>query len=98
MRKECDIMSDEIIVKRLFYCRICLWAIAVAATVYWIYWSFHLYTLGYMDEHEYAVVFRPIFSKGLFISLGAVCVSFVLRRISDYVKDKAKKSNMTSNL
>ena len=54
--------------------------------------SFHLYTLGYVDEHEYAVAFRPIFIKGLFTSLVAVGISFILRIKSDHLKDKYVKN------
>lgn len=80
-------------VKIIFFCRMFLWLVAFISTVYWIYWSFHLYTLGYADEHEYAVVFRPIFAKGLFISLGAVCLSFILRAVSDRIKKSKTKMN-----
>lgn len=83
-------MNGENTRKKLFYCRICLWIIALVATIYWIYWSFHLYTLGYYDEHAYAAMLRPIFSKALFVSLVAVGISFILRRISDNIKDREK--------
>lgn len=79
-------MEKEKKVKILFLCRMFLWFVALVATVYWIYWSFHLYTLGYADEHEYALVFRPIFARGLFISLAAVLLSFLLRAVSDSIK------------
>ena len=88
-----DMSSEQLsFIKKLFYCRICLWIIALVSTIYWIYWSFHLYTLGYEDEHVYAAMLRPIFTKALLISLVAVGISFVLRRISDNIKDKAKYS------
>lgn len=89
-------MKGEEIRKKLFYCRICLWVVALVATIYWIYWSFHLYTLGYYDEHAYAAMLRPIFSKALLISLIAVGISFILRRISDNIKDK-EKAAMAAN-
>lgn len=74
-------------VRRIFIARICLWVIALSATIYWIYWSFHIYTFGVMDEHEYAAIFRPIFARGLGISIAAICVSFILRSISDKIKE-----------
>jgi len=83
-------MKNQKKIKQFFYCRVSLWVIALVATIYWIYWSFHLYTLGYMDEHEYAVAFRPIFSKALFISLVAIGISFILRIKSDRMKDEDK--------
>jgi len=81
-------MPGEKKVKILFGCRVVLWIIALAATIYWIYWSCKLYDLGYLDEHVYAVAFRPIFARGLAISVGAICLSFLLRSISDKIKKK----------
>lgn len=83
-------MQNKDLPKKLFPIRVGLWVIALASTIYWIYWSFHLYTLGYFDEHAYAAAFRPIFARGLLISLIAIGLSFILRRISDNIKDKAK--------
>lgn len=77
-------------IKKLFYCRICLWVIALVSTIYWMYWSFHLYTLGYEDEHTYATMLRPIFTKALLLSLVAIGISFILRKKSDNIKDTAK--------
>lgn len=83
-------MKEKNTIKILFIIRVVLWVISLVATIYWMYWSSHLYTLGFYDEHEYAVAFRPIFARGLFTSLAAVAVSFVLRFISDGIKDKNK--------
>lgn len=88
--------QNEKTIKIMFYIRVCLWITALIATIYWIYWSFELYNLGYYDEHQYAVFFRPIFAKGLLISLVAICISFILRKRSDNIKDKAKQRNMES--
>ena len=81
-------MTDEKKIKYLFYVRVALWITALVATIYWIYWSFHIYNMGILDEHEYALMFRPIFIKGLAISLVAVGLSFILRVNSDRIKDK----------
>ena len=78
-------MGDRI-VKIIFGIRIVLWMVAAGATAYWIYWSMHLYTLGFENEHEYAAALRPILSKGLLISVAAILVSFLLRSISDKIK------------
>lgn len=83
-------MTDDNKIKYLFCARVCLWIIALSATIYWIYWSFHIYTLGVIDEHEYALIFRPIFAKALLISLVAVGVSFILRIKSDKIKDSRR--------
>lgn len=74
----------------IFYIRMILWAIALGATIYWIKWSFKLYEMGFVDETDYAAHFRPIFGKGLLISIIAICASFILRAISDKIK-KSKK-------
>lgn len=78
------------IVKILFFIRMVLWAVALFATIYWIKWSFKLYEMGFVDETDYAAHFRPIFAKGLFLSLGAICISFLLRSVSDKIKKKNK--------
>ena len=74
------------IVKILLGIRMILWAVAAGATAYWIYWSMHLYTLGFENEHEYATALRPILSKGLLISVAAILLSFLLRSVSDKIK------------
>ena len=76
------------IVKILFIIRIVLWIIAAAATYYWIAWSFKLYNMGIYDEHEYSYYLRPILGKGLLIAAVSICLSFILRSISDKLKKK----------
>ena len=80
-------MHDKI-VRILFTIRIILWITAAAATYYWIAWSFKLYSMGIYDEHEYSIHLRPIFGKGLLISIMCICLSFILRSISDKLKKK----------
>ena len=76
------------IIRTIYIFRIILWITAAAATYYWIYWSFKLYSLGYFDVHEYSSYLRPIFAKGLLISFVCICMSFILRGISDHIKKK----------
>ena len=76
------------IVRILFIIRIILWIIAVAATFYWIVWSFKLYQMGIFEVHEYSSHLRPILAKGLFIAVVSICLSFILRSISDKLKKK----------
>ncbi len=64
------------------------WSIALGASIYWIKWSFKLYELGFVDDHDYALHFRPIFAKGLLISVAAIGVSLILRYVSDKLKKK----------
>ena len=68
-------------VRILFIIRACLWTTALAATVYWIYWSFKLYDLGHNDVYEYSGLSRPILTRGLLISLACLGISLILRRI-----------------
>lgn len=77
-------------VKKLFMARICMWIIALAATIYWIYWNFHLYSMEIFDVHEFAAIFRPKFYTALTISIIAICISFLLRKFSDDIKKKIK--------
>lgn len=85
-------MENNKIIKIFFICRVILWIIALVATIYWIYWSFHLYNIGYTDEHLYAVALRPIFGRGLITSLVALGISFALRIRSDKIKDAKGKA------
>lgn len=76
------------IIRILFIIRIILWIIATVATFYWIVWSFKLYNMGIFDVHEYGKFFRPIFGRGLLIAVVSICLSFILRSISDKLKEK----------
>ena len=76
------------IIRILFIIRISLWIIATVATFYWIVWSFKLYNMGIYDVHEYGTYFRPIFGRGFLIAVVSICLSFILRSISDKLKEK----------
>ena len=78
------------VIRILFIIRIILWIIATAATFYWIVWSFKLYNMGIFDVYEYAQYFRPIFGRGLLIAIVSICLSLILRSISDRLKKKMK--------
>lgn len=84
-------------VRIIFFIRILLWTVALAASFYWIYWSFHLYNIGIFDVHEYASYLRPIFWKGFLISIAAVCVSLVFRSISDKLKKRINQKKYELN-
>ncbi len=77
-------MNKKVVV--LFVCRAILWCVALAATIYWIYWNFKLYSMGVFDVHEFASIFRFKFYKALIVSIAAICLSFILRRFSDGIK------------
>ncbi|MCR4597768.1 MAG: hypothetical protein K5678_01895 [Acetatifactor sp.] len=76
------------LVKTLFGIRITLWVIAVISTLYWIHYQQELYNKEIFDAYEYSELLRPVLYTCLGISLAAVCISFVLRAISDQVKKK----------
>lgn len=78
-------------IRILFYMRIVLWVIAIAATVYWIYWSFRIYEMGIHLVEDYAAAFRPIFGKSLLVTAISIAISLGLRRISDNIKTNIKK-------
>ena len=78
------------IVRILFIIRVILWIIAAVATYYWISWSFKLYDMGIYDVHEYSSYLRPILAKGLLIAAVSICLSFILRSISDKLKKKTQ--------
>lgn len=82
------------VVRILFIVRIILWIIATAATYYWIVWSFKLYNMGIYDVHEYSENIRPILARGLLIAAVSICLSFILRSISDKLKIKDKLMKM----
>ena len=75
-------------VKILFGIRILLWITAVIPTIYWVYYQQNLYDNGIFDVYEYSTLLRPVFYRCLGISLAAICVSFILRAVSDHVKKK----------
>lgn len=68
--------------------RILLWITAIIPTIYWVYYQQKLYNDGIFDVTEYSTLLRPVLYKCLGISLAAICVSFILRAISDHVKKK----------
>ncbi|MCQ2518914.1 MAG: hypothetical protein MJ107_00140 [Lachnospiraceae bacterium] len=79
-------------VKKLFIVRACLWAVSLAATIYWVVWSFKLYADngGAMDPYLYASILRPKMYAGLAIAAVCLLISVKLRGISDKIKDEIK--------
>ena len=75
-------------VKILFICRIVMWITALVPTIYWIYLSFKIYADGIFDAYSYAEILRPVFYPCVLISVAAIIISFILRRISDGIKKK----------
>lgn len=73
-------------IKVIFGIRIALWVVALVATVYWIVWSFKIYAMGIYDAYSYAEMLRPVITKGLIISVLSIIICFVLRHISDTLK------------
>lgn len=77
-------------VKILLGCRIVLWLVALGSTIYWIHYSFKLYSIGVHDVYEYASYFRPVFSKALLVTFISLVISYILRGISDRIKNIEK--------
>lgn len=79
-------------VRVLFICRVILWIISLAATVYWIVWSFKIYkdlgdpNTGLVDETVYSPILRPKLYAGLIITVVSLTISSALRKISDLAK------------
>ena len=67
--------------KILFGTRICLWIIALASTIYWMYFSAKLHAEGIFDYEEYATTLRPVLYTCLIIAVVAICISFALRAL-----------------
>lgn len=85
------------LVRIFFVFRVILWVTATAATYYWIAWSFKLYNMGYFDVHEYSGYLRPILAKGLLIAFVCICMSLILRSVSDRIKKKEKEERYKVN-
>lgn len=75
----------------LFISRIILWIIALASTVYWIYYSFDLYRQGYIIPEEYSPRLRPVLYTCVLIAVAAIALSFLIYTIGKKIKDKAEK-------
>ena len=80
------VMDSDGRVKKLFICRAVLWAVALGANIYWIWWSFEIYAREIFDPYEYAALFRPVFSRCILIAVIALIISLFLRRKSDNLK------------
>ncbi len=77
----------------LLVLRIILWTVALASTVYWIYYSFDLYRQGYYIPEEYSPRLRPVLYTCVLISVAAIALSFLLHAISKKIKNTAEKES-----
>lgn len=75
-------------IKILLGIRVLLWIVAILSTIYWIYYSQKLYLDEIYDAYEYSAYLRPVLYKCLIISFVAICVSLVLRFVSDRIKKR----------
>ena len=82
------IERTDIQIRLLFVTRICLWIVALAATVYWIWYSIKLHIEGIFDYHTYAALLRPVLYPCLMVSVAAVCISFALYAVSRKLRDR----------
>ena len=83
-------MKPETQIKVLFIIRICLWIIALSATIRWMYYSVKLHMDGIYEVHEYATLLRPGLYTGLLISFVSIGISFYLHVITVRIKKKLR--------
>ena len=79
-------LTPEKKIKILFIIRICLWFIALAATIWWMYYSVKLHIDGIYDVHLYATQLRPVLYLGLLISFISLGLAFYLHMITVRIK------------
>ena len=75
----------------LFIARVCLWIVALASTIYWIWYSAKLHSDGIFAPEEYSPMLRPVLYTCLIIAIVAICVSFALRAWTVKIKKQDKK-------
>ncbi len=83
-------MKPQTQIKIIFALRICLWIVALFATVWWMYYSVKLHIDGIYDVHEYATALRPILYGCVAVAIAAVAISFGLHVLSVKIKNKDK--------
>ena len=81
-------MSQNMKLKCIFAARVCLWTIALAATIRWIYYSVKLHMDGIYDVHTYAELLRPVLYICLAVSVISICISFALYALGKRIKSK----------
>ncbi len=75
----------------LLVIRIILWIIALASTVYWMYYSVKLHREGSFDPAEYSTILRPILYTCLIIAVVAICISFALHALAVKIKNERRE-------
>ena len=70
----------------IFVCRIILWVIALASTVYWIRYSFQLTMNEIYEPEEYAPLLRPVLYVCVGIAVASIGLSFGLYAIAKRIK------------
>lgn len=77
----------------IFVIRVCLWIVALVSTIYWIWFSFNLYSQGIFTPEEYSPRMRPVLYTCLAIAIAVVCISFALRAWAVRIKKQEEKDN-----
>ncbi len=72
----------------IFVIRVCLWILALVATVNWIIYSFKLNMDGIVDPEEYSPLLRPVLYRGVIIAVAAIGASFALYALAKHIKKK----------
>ncbi len=76
----------------LFVIRVCLWIIALASTIYWIYYSIKLHRDGIFAPDVYSPMLRPVLYMCLCISIVAICISFALHAWTVRIKKQNEQA------
>lgn len=77
--------------RKLLIIRVVLWILAAGGCVYWIAYSFWLYSVGIHEVHDYATELRPRLYCALAFSLVCLGISFLVRRRYDDCKNRMKQ-------
>ena len=73
-------------IRALLVIRVCLWIVALASTIYWIWYSVKLHSEGIFAPEEYSPLMRPVLYTCLIIALASICISFVLHAFAKKLK------------
>ena len=75
-------------IRIIFVIRVCLWVVALVATINWIIYSVKLYLDGIVVPSEYSPLLRPVLYRGVIIAVLAIGASFALYALAKYIKKK----------
>ncbi len=83
--------QDRIKLNVLFALRVILWITALAATVYWAWFSVKLTADGVRAPLEYGSALRPVLYPCLIVTILAIAASFGLYAVGKKIKDRYRR-------